>query len=607
MTTSRRAVIRSAVGIGGLTAAAAAAPDPASAATATTLDWIVATDTAYGADPTGAEDSAAAINAALAATPVGGICYLPAGTYQTSAPLVVPPRVTLLGSHAGHTDLTACAIQPSSAFAGLALAATSTDAATTIEAVVVLLDQTSGGYSAASFEQRLVNFCIDGTNLPSTGSVNGIQAVGYVHGAYVEGIGIFNVSGRGICGLSRNAGNPYSWRMSRVCVNAPKGPYGYNVANFTDSLYEDCEAIGCSKGSGWYIAGDGNSQFTNCRAEWSGHHGFEVHSASVSSYVFTGCTTDRNGYNGMYIVDSGGVGPILVNGCIFNRDGRNDGAGGNGFAGIAVSGSTSPIVISDCVTGVHADDGGKNAQSPQYGISVTDAAYVCVNGGFYWGETAGWYDGGGNTVLRRGPNVGEATGPSTAQVLSLQNGWGTDNGSQLSIGLNAADQTGLTIANTSTNVNQPLMLLVAGSSGSDALIKSRVAGDGASRVIFSANGQLSLGNGTAGTDASWGRLGAAEIGSLDSDLVAGLAGKGLKVKEGADAKMGTLTLDGATAVTVATTAVTANSRIFLTVQAPGGTAAGIAYVTARTAGASFSVKGAAGDTSTVAWLIVEPA
>ncbi|MCW2872671.1 MAG: Pectate lyase superfamily protein, partial [Streptomyces oryziradicis] len=53
--------------------------------------------------------------------------------------------------------------------------------------------------------------------------------------------------------------------------------------------------------------------------------------------------------------------------------------------------------------------------------------------------------------------------------------------------------------------------------------------------------------------------------------------------------------------------VTTASRIFLTVQAPGGTPSGVAYVAGRTTGTSFTVKGAAGDTSTVAWLIVEPA
>jgi hypothetical protein len=70
--------------------------------------------------------------------------------------------------------------------------------------------------------------------------------------------------------------------------------------------------------------------------------------------------------------------------------------------------------------------------------------------------------------------------------------------------------------------------------------------------------------------------------------------------------MGRLTLNGATEVTVNTTAVTANSNIFLTGNVVGGTPLGVAYVSSRVAGTSFGVKGAATDTSVVAWLIVEP-
>jgi hypothetical protein len=71
--------------------------------------------------------------------------------------------------------------------------------------------------------------------------------------------------------------------------------------------------------------------------------------------------------------------------------------------------------------------------------------------------------------------------------------------------------------------------------------------------------------------------------------------------------MGTATLNSTTAVLVATTAVTANSRIFLTTQAPAGTAIGTPYVSARTAGTSFQMKSTGtSDTSTVAWMIVEP-
>lgn len=92
------------------------------------------------------------------------------------------------------------------------------------------------------------------------------------------------------------------------------------------------------------------------------------------------------------------------------------------------------------------------------------------------------------------------------------------------------------------------------------------------------------------------------------DVIINTAGRGLKIKEGgAAAKMGTLTLTGATPVVVSTTAVTATSRVFLTVQSVGGTPAGIMWVSARTPATSFSVTGIALDTSVVAWMIVEPA
>ena len=68
---------------------------------------------------------------------------------------------------------------------------------------------------------------------------------------------------------------------------------------------------------------------------------------------------------------------------------------------------------------------------------------------------------------------------------------------------------------------------------------------------------------------------------------------------------GTVVLNGTTAVVVPATAVTANSRIFLTIQSPAGTP-GSPYVSARSAGVSFSVKSTAGDTSTCAWFILEP-
>ncbi len=84
------------------------------------------------------------------------------------------------------------------------------------------------------------------------------------------------------------------------------------------------------------------------------------------------------------------------------------------------------------------------------------------------------------------------------------------------------------------------------------------------------------------------------------------AGKGFFCAEGSNAKMGTATLVGGT-VTVSTTAVTATSRIFLTIQTNGGTV-GTPYISARVAATSFTITSTSGtDTSTLAWILIEPA
>ncbi len=93
---------------------------------------------------------------------------------------------------------------------------------------------------------------------------------------------------------------------------------------------------------------------------------------------------------------------------------------------------------------------------------------------------------------------------------------------------------------------------------------------------------------------------------IPANLDIAVAGQGLRVAEGSNAKQGTLTLNGVTAVVVSNTSVTANSRIFLTIQLGAGTI-GSPYVSARSAGTSFSVKSTiAGDTSTCAYEIFEP-
>jgi hypothetical protein len=93
------------------------------------------------------------------------------------------------------------------------------------------------------------------------------------------------------------------------------------------------------------------------------------------------------------------------------------------------------------------------------------------------------------------------------------------------------------------------------------------------------------------------------------DSATDLEGARLRIVEsGTDPAAGVAVLvDGVKAV--ATSRVTANSRILLTCQALGTVTAPKALaVTARTAGTSFTITSAdATDTSSVGWLLVEPA
>lgn len=98
------------------------------------------------------------------------------------------------------------------------------------------------------------------------------------------------------------------------------------------------------------------------------------------------------------------------------------------------------------------------------------------------------------------------------------------------------------------------------------------------------------------------------------DVVAATAGKGLKVKEGSNARMGVGTLVAGT-VTISTIAVTATSRVQITVyDLNGSTAIGRVEVGTVTAATSFVVNARkadatieTNDVSKFAWLIVEPA
>lgn len=80
----------------------------------------------------------------------------------------------------------------------------------------------------------------------------------------------------------------------------------------------------------------------------------------------------------------------------------------------------------------------------------------------------------------------------------------------------------------------------------------------------------------------------------------------VKVVEGTNAAMGIATLSGGT-VTVSTSKVTANSRIFLTTDGGTLTHVGTPYISSRSVSVSFTITSTnALDVSNVAWIIIEP-
>lgn len=131
-------------------------------------------------------------------------------------------------------------------------------------------------------------------------------------------------------------------------------------------------------------------------------------------------------------------------------------------------------------------------------------------------------------------------------------------------------------------------------------------------------GTLVVANGGTGSTTAAGarsNLGAAASGAnsditglstLTGSVIFNAAGSALKVREVSNSFMGADVLVGGT-VTVNNTRVTVDSRIFLTAQDNSGDVGSVS-ISARVAGTSFTISSTSvTDTSTIAWLIIEPA
>lgn len=379
-------------------------------------DWINASLSPYSADPSGIADSTTAVQAAIDATPPGGVVYLPRGVYKTTAPIDLKNGVSLRGAHANlmvgpgmsATDYP-CYIQPAAAFTGTS--------------VIQIIGDDDGTHPNISGEQRITDLMLDGSQLGGS-SIDGIYAKGNVQNVVLDNVTIRQMSNNGIVTASRTDGTyPFSWRLHHVMIDQCHAN-GLLLTGMTDLTLDDVQVIGCW-GQGVVLTNCTNAQMLACRAEWNGSHGYHITGAwgdwtGSGGMQITGCQTDRNGQHGM-LIDATGNTPILITGLQTRRDGRNGGDGGGNFAGVAVIGATVPVTIDGvtCYPGV--DDGGASTSSPQYGARISGSSTVLLDNAVLHADTAGLLDDGTNGTVSYGANLVTIAGATTQTVRTLSN------------------------------------------------------------------------------------------------------------------------------------------------------------------------------------------
>lgn len=246
-----------------------------------------------------------------------------------------------------------------------------------------------------------------------------------------------------------------------------------------------------------------------------------------------------------------------------------------------------------------------------------------------WAKSGSTNGNPGNLVLANGKGTGSGSGTVQVQVTG---GGGSGTG-------DAAPTTIATFAKTTLTLVDPYNIVLGSTTGTDigTATTQKLGFFGVTPVVQQANSTsletvlsnyglrpvgsaapITVGtfSSTSSTDSTVHTAGGGKFSGgvgitknvyVGGNIACDIAGCEILIKEGTNATMGTATLSAGTVV-VSTTKVTANSRIFLTVDGGTLTNLGTPYVSARTAGTSFTVSSTnVLDASNVAWVIFDPA
>lgn len=353
----------------------------------------------YGVKGDGVTDDTAALQAAINATPIGGTLLIPVttGPIRISAPIQLLEQRSyvftryMMWTYRYSTDI-AATLKATAGFTGAAM--------------VQIQEKTITGRALDADGIRLVGCVADAG-----------AASGNVHGFLIEGLCRDLLFQNCVARDAKGTGSGWEFRQGTGtspprgirmdhCVSDSGDRYGFRFNGVTDSTLFDLLAVGSNE-TGIYASNSGENTFDSCRAVFNTFHGFQFDgNTSTGLTTLLAPATDRNGRDGIRISQTG-TQPIDIVSPRLRRDGSSSTS--SNYAGISILGSAGNTVVpvnvigGSCVPGV--DDGGGGLQTPQYGIRATYAQKLNVQGGDFWGITAGINDGGNNTLLTYDPLV----------------------------------------------------------------------------------------------------------------------------------------------------------------------------------------------------------
>lgn len=358
---------------------------------------------AYGADPTGVASSVAAFNAAIASLPLGGIVWVPIGTYKIdSAVTVSTAHIRFCGasrtdSILNNTGVTTNTINLNTFYGGCENLTFTAPANTNTAGFAI-------GMTTSS------SFCYvwrcDFTNM-----YQGVNLLGNL--AYIDDCGFRTAStaATGGCCVLLNSGASNNWIRKMTTTNAAAitGFSGISILNVGALLVSDCQLIGVTTAMsiapsganttpsievvntffdtstiGLSVAGTGTParcKFTNCWFSNQTTAGIVFNNANMTGFTFDNCDIYGNGI---------GISALAATDwCIMNSR-----IAGNTTAGIQTTAAAahSFMILGNTIgpTGVFGANGnGVNIQSGTY------ASYkIRDNIGLQGNTTAGITDSG---------------------------------------------------------------------------------------------------------------------------------------------------------------------------------------------------------------------